>query len=124
MQKQTRVYIYLLICFLLFIGPQNITSEALAQENTEAIEQNPIWSPLGDQIGFASINMDDYLASQGRSLDEYNYDIWVMNADGSNKVNLTAESAFRSTAPDQILAELPASVPPPRAFFDPCSAPV
>ena len=45
-------------------------------------EDQPAWSPLGDRIAYRHIGED------GRS------DIWVMNTDGSNPTNLTADLPF------------------------------
>ncbi len=50
--------------------------EKLTSWDGFVIDQNPAWSPDGQKIAFAS-------------LQNGNYDIWTMNADGSNLANVT-----------------------------------
>jgi len=53
---------------------------------TDDADTAPAWSPDGARIAFAS-------TSSG------NFDVWVMNADGSGAVDLTGGSAAADTAP-------------------------
>jgi TolB protein len=53
--------------------PENLTKEM------RGMAFFPQWSPDGTRIAFSSDQEGDF-------------DIWVMNADGSNKINLTGSS--------------------------------
>jgi len=50
----------------------------------------PAWSPDGSKIAFSSDRVDPT---------HYNYEIYVMNADGSNQTRLTYSAAY-DTSPD------------------------
>ena len=65
-------------------GLTNLTNNSTAGANSDS---QPTWSPNGQQIAFQS--------NRGG-----NPDIWVMNADGSNPRNLTADSAAEESAPE------------------------
>ncbi len=92
MQKRAVISICLLLEFLFTIGFQPVDTQVQAQENMR-IEKNAVWSPSGDQIVFEAISFNDYVASQGQNVDEYNYDIWIMDSDGTDLVNLTTQSS-------------------------------
>ncbi|NOZ21055.1 MAG: hypothetical protein GXP25_08190 [Planctomycetes bacterium] len=51
----------------------------------------PSWSPSGDRIAFASNRASSWLQ---RLLGDWNYDIWVMNADGTGMMQLTMDSKY------------------------------
>jgi TolB protein len=91
MYRKTTVYFLILLIISSTIGfkPTNVKVQA---EEPVRIEKKPVWSPEGNRIAFESISFDDYTASYGNPLDEYNFDIWVMMADGTNPVNLTAQN--------------------------------
>ena len=57
-----------------------------------SIDKYPCWSPDGTQIVFAS-NRDGGTGGNG------DYEIWVMDADGTNLVQLTDTGAFDDTLP-------------------------
>jgi TolB protein len=54
----------------------------------------PAWSPDGTQIVF--IHGDDFDADEN----PVNEQVWVMNADGSNKRQLTSDAPFKDQVPD------------------------
>ncbi len=86
-----RVTTFLVIVLAL---PPSLTISSHAQSSdVERIEVNPAWSPDGGQIAFQAVSIEDYEAAQGKPITEYNYDIWVMEVDGSNSVNLTADNS-------------------------------
>ncbi len=66
-------------------------SNKLRLTTTDAYDAAPVWSPDGSKIAFTSRR-------------DGNFDIYVMNADGSGQVNLTenssAEDAYPSWSPD------------------------
>jgi hypothetical protein len=66
------------------IAPDGTAPVPLATDATD--DQDAAWSPGGGQIAFTSLRSG-------------NYDVWVMNADGSTPVNLTASSSSLDMAP-------------------------
>ncbi len=60
----------------------------MAKHLGDGIEPN--WSPTGDKIAF-EMNV-------GKGPEAFDYDIWVMDADGSNRVDLTPDE-FQSLTP-------------------------
>jgi len=54
----------------------------------------PVWSPDGKKIAFIHGERFD---ADGNPLDEQ---VWVMNADGSNKQQLTTDAPFKDQVPD------------------------
>jgi TolB protein len=90
LQKKTAVYC-LLLGLLLAMESLPVGTEIQAQENRR-IEKKPVWSPDMDRIAFEAIDFNDYIASQGQSIDEYNYDVWIMNSKGTGLANLTSQN--------------------------------
>jgi Tol biopolymer transport system component len=91
MSRPPKVFVILFLLGLAVTGLP-LPAQTLAQGRSERVDSNPVWSPDGTRIAFQSIPLDDYLAGVNAGADEYNFDIWVMNAAGTNQVNLTSES--------------------------------
>ena len=66
--------------------------------NNPAFDHSPSWSPDGKKIAFYSLRKDvpdqkEY-GLDGRMWYEYNAEIYVMNADGSELTNITNNPAY------------------------------
>lgn len=64
-------------------------SDVVRLTEVAGIDDDPVWSPDGRQIAFESDRTG-------------NYDIWVMNADGTNQINLTSGNFATDWSPDWI----------------------
>ncbi|HWF17889.1 MAG TPA: hypothetical protein VG754_01395, partial [Verrucomicrobiae bacterium] len=53
----------------------------------DSIEANPVWTPTGKHIVFASDRAQN-------DLKQKNYDIWISDADGSKQTQLTSNGSF------------------------------
>ncbi|MEW6360039.1 MAG: hypothetical protein AB1696_27130 [Planctomycetota bacterium] len=64
----------------------------LTQVTTHPLNDiEPSWSPSGDRIAFASNRGSSWLQ---RLFGDWNYDIWIMNADGTGLIQLTMDSKY------------------------------
>ncbi|MFC1562063.1 TolB family protein, partial [candidate division KSB1 bacterium] len=70
----------------IFVVDVNDTTQVRLTDNPGMISDSPVWSPDGSKIAYVS-NIDSY------------FDIFVMNADGSDSVNLTM-SEYNDDQPD------------------------
>ena len=64
------------------IDGSNLTRLTQSDDN----DSGPVWSPDGTKIAFSSLR-------------DGNFEVYVMNADGSNPINLTNDEEARDTAP-------------------------
>lgn len=64
-------------------------SNVVRMTNVSGIDDDPVWSPDGRQVAFESNRSG-------------NFDIWIMNADGTAPINLTASSTATDWSPDWI----------------------
>jgi Tol biopolymer transport system component len=68
---------YRLLCCLISIFSVLLLSVCNVLAEDKVINREPVWSPDGQHIAFMS------------NRDSDDFDVWVMNADGSNPLNLT-----------------------------------
>lgn len=71
--------------FLMRVNGSNI----LRLTNSAGVDDDPVWSPDGRQIAYESDTDGDF-------------DIWVMNVDGTGAVNLTDDNSTTDWSPDWI----------------------
>jgi Tol biopolymer transport system component len=64
-------------------------SNILRLTDSAGVDDDPVWSPDGRQIAYESDTDGDF-------------DVWVMNVDGSGAVNLTDSNASTDWSPDWI----------------------
>lgn len=71
------------------------SSQTNLTEGTAPSNSSPAWSPNGTQIVFATSRTTDLC-----TLDKCFYELYVMNADGSDPVNITNNPRMYATEPD------------------------
>ena len=76
--KQPKLIICLTIVALGVLIVTLLLTGCWSEQNLYS-DVGPKWSPDGSKIAFSSMNNIE------------NFDIWVMNADGSNQINLTGD---------------------------------